>query len=603
MARTKTKSNPKRSDVRVEDTWDLSKLFKNDKAWERGYKELEAMAPGFAKFRGKLGKSAKTLLAACEFEVAFDKLAEQLGAYAYLKASEDVSNSTYQGMIARYTYLATRAGEAASYMAPEIQAIPKATMKAMLADKKLAPFKLSLERLLRYKPYILTEAEERLLAMQGEVAGTASKVFGQLNDADLKFGFVKNEEGAEVELTQSSIRGLLESRKRSVRKTAFEQFYKQYEAHENTLSAVLGSSVLRDVYGARVRNYPSAREAALFSDNVPVSVYDNLIGAVHKNLDAMYEYLEIRKRALKLKELRAYDTYAPLVSMPKVHIPYEQAVETIADAVAPLGSAYVKELHTGLLSGRWVDRYENQGKRSGAFSYGAYGSPPYILMNYQEDVIDSMFTLAHEAGHSMHTNYSAQGQPYQYSHYTIFVAEVASTFNEQLLGRHLMANAQTKRERASLVIKEIDEIRGTIIRQTMFAEYEKVIHAIAEAGEPLTRESLRAEYRKLIERYFGPGFTIDPVLELEGLRIPHFYSAFYVYKYATGLAAAIALSRNVLAGGAKERDRYLNFLRSGSSKFPLDLLKDAGVDLRTPFPVDQAMAHFRELVQELDTLV
>lgn len=603
MARSKTQSIPKRSQVPVGDTWDLSKLFKDDAAWERAYRKLEKMVPGFEKFRGKLGRSAKVLREACDFECEFEKLAERLGAYAYLKASEDVANSAYQGMIARYTYLATRAGEAASYMSPEIQAIPKAKMAAFLKDKQLAPFKLSLERLLRYKPHILSEKEERVLAMQGEVAGSASKIFGQLNDADLKFGFVTDENGVEVELSQSSFRSLLESRKRAVRKAAFHQFYQQYAAHENTLAAVLGSSVLRDVYHARVRNHPSAREAALFADNVPVSVYDNLITAVRANLDTVHRYLEIRKRALKIKDLRAYDTYAPLVKTAKVDIPYEQAVAHIADAVAPLGDAYVKEMRTGLLDGRWVDRYENQGKRSGAFSYGAYGSPPYILMNYKADVIDSMFTLAHEAGHSMHTNYSAKGQPYQYSHYTIFVAEVASTFNEQLLGHHLLDQARTKAERAALINKEIDEIRGTIVRQTMFAEYEKVIHAIAEEGQPLTIEALRAEYRKLIEAYFGPGFTIDPELDLEGLRIPHFYSAFYVYKYATGLAAAIALSQAVLRGESRACDRYLNFLRAGSSKFPLDLLKDAGVDLRTPEPVDRAMARFRELVDDLDALV
>jgi oligoendopeptidase F len=361
--------------------------------------------------------------------------------------------------------------------------------------------------------------------------------------------------------------------------------------------------VLQDVYYARVRNHKSAREAALFSDRVPVAVYDNLIDAVHNNLDTVYRYLELRRRALKLRDIHAYDTYAPITNAARVNIPYEKAAETISAAVAPLGDDYVKIMREGLLNGRWVDRYENQGKRSGAFSYGAYKMPPYILMNYKPDVLDSMFTLAHEAGHSMHSYLSGKSQPYQYSHYTIFVAEVASTFNEQLVGKYLIERAKTKQERARLINKEIDEIRGTIVRQTMFAEYEKIIHAIAESGEPLTLERLRAEYRGLLELYFGPDFAIDPVLDLEGLRIPHFYSAFYVYKYATGLSAAIALSRTVAAGGAKERERYLSFLKSGGSKYPLDQLRDAGVDLETPGPVASAMARFSELVDELGELV
>ena len=362
-------------------------------------------------------------------------------------------------------------------------------------------------------------------------------------------------------------------------------------------------AVKQGVFGARARNFPSVREGALFSDKVPVDVYDGLVDTVRANLDVMHRYLALRKRALGVKELHGYDTYAPMVKSPPVDIPYEEAVATICDAVAPLGEAYVRTMRKGLLEARWVDRYENKGKQSGAFSYGAYASPPYILMNYRPDVLDSMFTLAHEAGHSMHSYLSMRAQPYQYSHYTIFAAEVASTFNEQLLGRHLMAQARTKRERARLISKEIDEIRGTIFRQTMFAEFERDIHAEAEAGEPLTLGFFRETYRELLEAYFGPDFVIDPALELEALRIPHFYNAFYVYKYATGLSAAIALAEAVLGDGAKTRDRYLAFLGSGGSKFPLDLLRKAGVDLSTPAPVEHAMARFKTLVDELETLV
>lgn len=599
----KTKTIPERSAVRVEDTWDLTKVFKSDAAWERGYRKLEKMIPTFETFRGKLGKSAHNIRACLDFECEFQKLGERLAVYAFLKNTEDVSNGTYQGMVARFMYLATAASEASSFIAPEMQAIPKKKMDAFLKSPLLQDYRFELEKLLRYKPHILSEKEERLLAMQGEVADSASNIFEQLNDADLKFGTLKDETGTNVELSQGSFRSFLESPRRAVRKQAFHQFYREYEDHGNTLAATLSDGVLQNVYKAKARNHESVVAAALFADNVPVSVYDNLMETVHNNLDTVYRYLDLRKWALRVNKLHMYDTYVPMVKSRKVHIPYEEAVATIGEALEPLGRNYVSVMRKGLLDGRWVDRYENQGKRSGAFSHGAYGTPPYIMMNYRADVFDSMYTLAHEAGHSMHTYYSAKHQPYQYSQYTIFVAEVASTFNEQLLGRHLFRQATTKKEKARLINKEIDEIRGTIVRQTMFAEFERIIHALAEEGQPLTLDVLREQYRGLLERYFGPNFTVDPALELECLRIPHFYNAFYVYKYATGLSAAIALSETVAHGGARERDRYLDFLKSGGSKFPLDLLKDAGVDLTTPAPVEAAMARFATLVDELEALM
>ena len=603
MRMAKTKRIPKRSEIHDQDTWNLTRLFRSDTAWERGYKRLESMIPVFETFRGRLGSSAKVLRACCDFEVKFNRLGDNLGVYAYLKSSEDVTENRYQGMLARFTFLATKAAEAASFMAPEIQAIPKKKMDAMMASPLLRPYRFQLEKLLRYRPHILSEKEERLLAMQGEIAGTPGKVFGQLNDADLKFGFVKNERGERVELTQGTFRSLLESPKRAVRKKAFELFYAQYEAHRHTLAASLSGSVLQDVYHARVRNHGSALDAALFADKVPVSVYDSLIEAVRANLETVYKYLEVRRRALRLPDLHMYDTYVPIIESGRTQMPYAKAVDTICAALDPLGSGYVNTMRKGLLDGRWVDRYENQNKRSGAFSYGTYDSPPYIMMNYRDEVLDSMFTLAHEAGHSMHSFHSRKHQPYQDSHYSIFVAEVASTFNEQLLSTYLLERARSRRERARLINREIDEIRGTIVRQTMFAEFEKIIHAAAEAGAPLTIEWLREEYGKLLAVYFGPHFKVDPELELEGLRIPHFYGAFYVYKYATGLSAAIALSQAVLNGAPRARDRYLAFLASGGSAYPLDQLRAAGVDLEKPDAVAAAMGRFRALVEELDVLV
>ncbi len=603
MAEVKTKSIPPRSAVKQEDTWDLTPLYRSDTAWERAFKKLERMTADFATFRGRLHRSAKAIRACFDFQTEFEKLAERIGSYAFLKSAEDVANNTYQAMVARYIHVATVADEAASFIAPEIQAIPVDRMRRFQKSKELEPYRFQLKKLLRYRPHILSHAEERLLALQGEVAGTAGRIFGQLNDADLKFGFITDEKGVKVELTQSSFRTLLESPRRAVRKRAYEQFYQEYEDHANTLAASLSASVLQDVYHARVRKFSSCLNEALFADNVPSSVYDSLIQAVHDNLPTVYRYLELRRKALRVKKLHFYDNYVPIVKSNAWKQTYDEAVGMVVDALAPLGAAYCGPLEKGLRSRRWVDRYENRGKRSGAFSAGGYTGPPYILMNYQEDLLDSVFTLAHEAGHSMHTYFSARTQPFQDYDYTIFVAEVASTFNEQLLSAHLLAQANDKKTRAYLINREIDEIRGTLVRQTMFAEFEKTIHAIAEAGEPLTLERLRSEYRALLELYFGPDFGLDESLSLESLRIPHFYSAFYVYKYATGIAAAITLARRVAGGDSKERERYLNFLRAGGSKFPLDLLRGAGVDLTSPAPVATAMERFNALVAELEELV
>jgi oligoendopeptidase F len=597
------KTLPPRNKVKAPDTWDLAPLFKDDAAWRAAFKKLEKQIGGYEKFRGKLGGHAKTVRECFDFDVSFEKMGERIGSYAFLKQSEDIANSAYSGMVQEYTFVATRASEAASFIAPELQALPKKKLDAYLKAPELKPFRLALERLTRYKPHVLSTAEERLLAMQGQIAGSASRIFSQLTDADFKFGSVKDETGTEVELSQGTFRVFLESRKRPVRQAAFEKFYATYEGHKNSLAASLSSSVLQDVYAARARNYPSALEAALFPDNVPSSVYTSLIVAVRANIETVYRYLALRKRVLKVKEVHHYDTYCPLVDLPKTHIPYEKAAHLVGEAVRPLGDDYANALYEGLVRSRWVDRYENRGKRSGAFSAGGFSGPPYILMNYKAQMLDSMFTLAHEAGHSMHTYFSSRNQPFQYYHYTIFVAEVASTFNEQLLGRYLMDRARDDARRAELICREIEEIRGTIVRQTMFAEFEKVIHETAERGEPLTVDRLRKEYRALLEFYFGPDFAVDDALDLEGLRIPHFYHAFYVYKYATGLSAAIALSQGVLRGGKAERERYLNFLKGGCSKYPLDLLRDAGVDVSQPGPVQAAMTRFAELVGELESLV
>lgn len=594
---------PKRSAVKAGDTWDLSPLYTSDQKWEKDFLNWSGRVAGYARFKGKLGESARTLAACLRFDRDMDRLSERLGNYASLKTTEDEGNSTYQRMKGRYQHVATKSAEAASYLRPEILAIPAATMKKFLADKALAEWALVLERILRYRPHTLSKKEENLLAMQGQMSDASGQIFRQLHDADLKWGQVKDHKGTLIELGHSTLPLLLRSPARKVRQESFHKYYEQFSAHQNAFAASLHGSVQRDVYYARARNYPSALEGALFHDNVPTSVYDNLIASVHRALPALHRFYDVRRRKMKLRDIHHYDTYVPILSDIEKKHTWEQAARAVVQALEPLGDEYCRNLHEGLTSARWCDRYPNAGKRSGAFSSGGYEGPPYILMNYQPQVLDKVFTLAHEAGHSMHTWYSARNQPFQYYGYTIFVAEVASTFNEQLLLHRLMEKAKDDREKAYLVNHAIDEIRGTIFRQTMFAEFEKIIHATVEAGEPLTIEALRGIYRKLLEQYFGPDFAIDKELELECLRIPHFYHAFYVYKYATGLSAAVALSQRVLKGGAKELGDYLGFLKGGCSKWPLDLLRGAGVDLEKPGPVDAALGHFDELVRQLDELI
>jgi oligoendopeptidase F len=593
---------PRRSEIPIADTWDLSSLFANDKAWDEAFDAWGKQIDGYAAFAGKLAESPEKLAECLTFDKDLERAGERLGTYAMLKAAEDQSNSTYQRMQGRFVQAASRAAQASSYLRPEILAIPAATMDVFLQAAALAPYKLLLTRIIRYRPHTLSQKEERLLAMQTEMADASSRIFRQLNDTDLKFGTVKNEKGEPIELTHSTFSALLYSPDRAVRATAFHTYYQQYAAHQHALAAALSASVDRDVYYAKVRNFPSALEAALFPDVAPASVYDNLIASIHHQLPALHHYYDVRRRKMKLKEIHHYDTYVPILSERRTRHTWDEAVELVLTALKPLGGDYGRVLAEGLHD-RWCDRYENRGKRSGAFSAGSYDGKPYILMNYQPEVLDHVFTLAHEAGHSMHSYFSAKNQPFTYYDYSIFVAEVASTFNEQLLSDYLLSKAEDKQERAFLLNRQIDAIRGTIFRQTMFAEFEKLAHASVESGEPLTVDRIKGIYHNLLKLYFGPGFTLDKELDLECLRVPHFYRAFYVYKYATGMSAAMALVDRVTGGGQPELNDYLGFLKGGCSKDPLDLLRGAGVDMEKPQQVDHALEQFGRMVGELDSLV
>ena len=590
---------PTRDDINPQDTWDLTLLFKDDAEWEKLYTVIEQRIPEYAGFQGHLHESLDMFKKAVDFDLAVSRDIERAYTYAHLKSDEDTANQKYLGMYQKAMNLYTRIAELSSFMTPEIQSIPDETMKQFMDDPSMKEYRFFLEKILRYKPHTLSREIEQILAMTGEVAQAPAQTFSQLDNADMSFGTIRDEKGNDVELSHGNFSSFLMSKNREVRQKAFLQYYQSYDEHRNTIATTLAYSNKKDHLYSRVRKFGNCRGASLFSDNVPEEVYDNLIETVRNNRGPLFSYLRFRKEALGLEELHFYDTYVPLVSGIDFHMPYEEAVDVCVKALVPLGIEYTSILKDGLLGG-WVDRYENKGKRSGAYSSGCYDSPPYILTNYRDDNINSLYTLIHEAGHSMHSYYSKENQPYISHDYTIFVAEVASTFNETLLSGYLLDYYKDDAKMQGYIInREIDNIRATLYRQTMFAEFEKVSHAIVEENKPLTLEVIRAEYRTLLETYFGDTMVIDDELSLEALRIPHFYSAFYVYKYATGISAAIALADRVLNEGDDAREAYLGFLKLGGSMFPLDELIAAGVDMRKPEPVEKALAHFDSLVKRL----
>jgi oligoendopeptidase F len=593
---------PTRAEVPEADKWDLSHLFSSADKWSEDFAWIQSTFPRLTSWKGRVGASAETLAEVLEFEKALDLKIERVYHYASLQLAEDSANPNYLARMGQLQNLLTTIGEATAFLVPELQAINDERFAEFLNNPALREWRVRLHKIRRMKPHILSEKEERLLALGSAALDGYDDAFSQLTNVDMKFGALLDEKGEERPLTQSSFSSFLVKRDHDLRRRAFHQFYAEFQDHQFTLAAALSYSVKADVFRARARNYPSALEASLFKDDIPPAVYDALIGSVRQNLAALFRYYELRRRVLGLSELHHYDTYVPLVPEIETDVSFEEAIEKVLGALQPLGAEYVQSLGAGL-RGRWCDRYETKGKRSGAFSSGSYGAPPYILMNYKRDVFADVYTLAHEAGHSMHTWFAQRTQLYQDADYPIFLAEVASTFNEELLTHYLLEETTDPKMRAYIINRQIDDIRGTLFRQTMFAEFEKVIHAIEEKGEALTLDVFKSEYRKLLEAYFGPEVVLDPELNLECLRIPHFYSAFYVYKYATGLSAAIALAEQVLSGAPGAVEAYLGFLKSGGAKFPLETLQAAGVDMRTPAPVESTLRLFERRVGELEVLL
>ncbi|TWH56109.1 oligopeptidase F [Desulfitobacterium sp. LBE] len=591
-----------RSEIPEQYKWHLEDIFPSDQAWEEEFLKAEKLLERAESFQGHLGDSAEALLTCFDWMDEVGQSVGEIYTYARMRRDEDNRNAHYQALTDRAGALSVRVGSALAFVVPEILALPEGRLQEFRqANEKMALYDHALEDILRKREHVLSSQEEKLLAEMGEIAEGPSTIFGMANNADLKFPSIKNEQDEEVELTKGNYIQFMESENRRVRQEAFETLYGTYQKQINTWAAILNSNIKGDVFFARARRYPSAIEASLHDDKVPLGVYDALIDTVREFLPEMHRYVKLRKKALGLDELHMYDIYVPIVSEVKMTIPYQEAVAMCREGLKPLGSDYGKVLEEGVTS-HWIDVYENQGKTSGAYSWGTYRSHPYVLLNHQ-DTLDSMFTIAHEMGHSLHTYFSNRTQPHIYAGYKIFVAEVASTLNEALVMDHLLKTTEDPKLLAYLLNHYLEQFRGTVFRQTMFAEFEKKTHALVEQGEALTAELLSSTYLKLNEDYYGPDVVMDPQIAIEWARIPHFYNAFYVYKYATGFSAATALARKILDEGEPAVERYLRFLSSGSSDYPIELLREAGVDMETPVPVREALQVFTSLLDRLEGLL
>ena len=595
-----------RSDVESQDTWRLEELYADDTAWEADFDAVQAWPDKVTAYQDRLNESPGILADALQTYLKALRQTEKVWVYAHLRYDEDLADPTTQAMMERARSTYVRLHTASSFLAPEILGIDDKRMSAWLDGTELAPYRIWLADLLRAKPHTLSPAEERLMSMVSEPLGSFEKLFGTLKNVDLaaRLPIVKDDSGRELKLSHALFVKLQENRDRNVRKAVFDSYYREWAGNRQTIAVALDGAVKTHIFEARARNFSSALESALFGDNVEGAVYDALISTVHDALPAFYRYVALRKRLLGVDQLHMYDTYVPVVPAVDLAYTYDEAMDIVCEATAPLGQDYVNTMRRGLLDG-WVDRYENVGKRSGAYSSGCYDSMPYILLNFT-GTLDSVFTLAHELGHSMHTWNSNRHQPYHMAEYSLLVAEVASTTNESLLTEYLLSRTDDRKTRAYLIDRYLDSFRATLFRQTMFAEFEKLIHAQVEEGRPLTAESLDRSYYDLVKLYFGDCIAFDDkdaAIAFEWSRIDHFFYDFYVYKYATGMSAAIALTAQILNDGQPALDRYLTFLCSGRAKYPLDLLRDADVDLARPEPVRAALAEFERLVGELEALL
>ena len=594
---------PKRSEIDPVYHWKTEDLFPSDSHWEASFSEIEKTLPDFSKMQGTLATSSAQLLHCLEEYFSLSEKLDALYVYAFLRFHEDSTNSTYQSLSARAESLLIQYSAASSFIVPELLSIPQNTLEQFLQEKaeEFKVYTHFINNILRQKEHTLSAAEEALLSEAGDLANAPQNIFTMINDADMKFPSIQNEKGETFDLTKGRYTTFLESPDRTLRKNAFDALYDTYAKQKNTLATTYHSSVKSDNFFAKARKYASAREAALEDDAIPLTVYDTLIETVHGYLPLLHRYISLRKKVLSVEELHMYDLYVPLIKEVNPVVSYEEAKKTVLEALSVMGEEYRHALEIGLNSG-WIDVYENQGKRSGAYSWGSYSAHPYVLLNHNDN-INSMFTLAHEMGHALHSYFTWKKQPYLYSGHKIFVAEVASTCNEALLMEYLLKTTEDKNTRLYLLNYFMEQFRGTFFRQTMFAEFEKITHEMAERGEPLTCEALSKLYYNLNKIYFGEDLVIDEKIELEWARIPHFYNAFYVYQYATGYSAAIALSQKILKEGAPAIKAYMDFLTKGNSEYSIDLLKGAGVDMTTAEPLKNAMQVFEKLLTEMEAML
>lgn len=599
MSESKLKT---RKNISEKYKWDIESMYSDEEKWKKDFETVKDLMEEIEKYKGEIVSNGDKLLSLLKLKDKLSRIIANVYTFAKMKQDENTNDSKYQELTDKASTLMVKVQEKLSFIIPEILTVDKERIDGFIKEVEgLKIYEHYLNQVFRQKEHILSDKEESIIAQIGDIASGPENTFSMLNNADLEFPTIKNEQGKDVEITHGKFVPLMESKDRRVRKEAYEGLYKTYENYKNTFATMLSTNVKKNIFYSKVRKFNSSLEASLYEDNIPISVYDNLIKVVNNNLDKMHKYVKLRKKALKLEELHFYDLYTPIVEDISMNIEYDEAKNTVIEGLRPLKEEYIKTVKEGFNSG-WIDVYENKGKRSGAYSWGTYDSKPFILLNYQ-NTLDNTFTIAHEMGHSMHSYISKNSQPYIYSGYSIFVAEVASTVNESLLMNYMLDNAEEDKEKLYLLNHYLEQFRGTIFRQTMFAEFEKIIHDRAENGESLTTESFKNIYKDLNRKYYGDDIIIDENIAIEWARIPHFYYNFYVYQYATGFSAAIALSQNILNKGDEAVDRYLKFLGSGSSDYPIEVLKLAGVDMTTEEPVNNALKLFGDLVDKMETLI
>lgn len=588
----------KREEINLEDKWKLEKIYANEDAWEKDFNILKKESPKLREFAGKLNDKEE-IIKYLELNEKVSRLGETLYVYAHMKSDEDTSNQKYQSYMNKIDAFMAEFASYGAFFVPEILALPDEFIKDLIKnDERLKIYEFMLMDILKEKPHILTKEMEELLALASDCLDAPSSIHNMLTNADMTFGNIKDEDGDEVELTEGNYSSFIKSKDRSVREAAFKRLFGEYKKFDNTLATTLTSSVKSFNFSARVRKYESPIEASLSPNDIPVSVYENAIKTINDNLSSLHRYVKIKKKLLGLEQMHMYDLYVPIIEVEKEKISFDEGVKLANEGLKPLGEEYLNLFNEGINSG-WIDKYENKGKRGGAYSWGGYDTMPYVLLNYHNELND-VSTLVHEMGHSLHSYYSRKTQPYYYAGYTLFCAEVASTTNEALLIHYLIEKEQDKKKKLYLINQELEQIRTTVFRQLMFAEFELYTHNALNAGEALTAADYSAKWHELNANYFGPDMVVDEDIDMEWARIPHFYSDFYVYQYATGYAAASAFANAILEGKENAVEKYKGFLKAGGSKYPIDILKDAGVDMTTSEPLEATIHRFNELLDMLE---